>query len=367
MIGVIGGYGKVGLQTTRLLKEWGKFPLRIGGRNPEKARARFGDEFPQVEWTKVDVEDDESLETFLNGCELVINCAGPSYRTSARVAQMCISKGCHCIDAGMGKNLKISDGSPHDTAIIYDAGATPGLSGLLPRWLAGSFDKVDHLSVYVGALGRFTTSGAEDYLIGVLDETNNEPLAAWRNGVKCSSVLTRKSGISLPFFPREVTVYPYFDAEAEFVAKVLSLRDGEWYIAVDGEHGSAALEEARAYFHSDPAGAVERLCLASRLDSAGRQTYVNFLVQLDGVKHAMPITHTLVLQANEISILSGSVAAIAGIALLEGEIPINIGSLATIPYPDVVIARLRDTQNVSQFKIFDCGIDGLLQTVEGEV
>ncbi len=367
MIGIIGGYGKVGLQTTRLLKEWEKFPLRIGGRNAEEAQIRFADEFPQAEWVRVDVEDDKSLETFLNGCELVINCAGPSHRTSARVAQMCISKGCHCIDVGMGKNLKISDGSPHDTAIIYDAGATPGLSGLLPRWLAGSFDKVDHLSVYVGALGRFTASGAEDYLIGVLDETNNEPLAAWRNGTKCSSVLTRKSGINLPFFPREVTVYPHIDVEAEFVAKALSLRNGKWYIAVDGEHGSAALEEARAYFHSDPAGAVERLCLASQLDLAGRQTYANFLIQLDGTKHGTPLMRTLILQANGLSTLSGSVAAITSIALLEGEIPVNVGSLASIPNPGVIITWLQDVDAVNQLRVFDCSIDELLQSVEGEI
>jgi len=366
MIGIIGGYGKVGLQAARLLKEWGKFPLRIGGRNPEEARIRLVDEFPQVEWVKVDIENDKGLETFLNGCELLVNCAGPSHRTTARVAQMCLSNGCHHIDAGVEKSLEMMRETPQNTAVLYAAGAIPGLSGLLPRWLANSFDTVDHLIAYTGALDRFTASGAEDYLVGVLDEAN-ESLAAWQNGVRCSSALTRKSRVTLPFFPREVAVYPYFDAEAEFVASALSLRDGEWYIAVDGDHMSAALEGVRAQFHSDAAGAIERLCLATELDTVGRQTYINFLVQLDGVKHGMSLTRTVVLQANGTSVLAGSVAAVAGIALLEGEIPVGVRPVATIPDSDKVITRLRDTQIISQLKIFDCSIGELLQVAEGEI
>jgi hypothetical protein len=366
MIGILGGYGKVGLQAARVLKGWGNPSLRIGGRNPEKVQNKIINEFPDAEWVKVDIENDDSLKNFITDCELIVNCAGPSHRITARAAQMCLSYGCHHIDAGEGKNIERMHKSSQRTAAFYGAGAIPGLSGLLPRWLANSFDNVKNLIAYTGGLDQFTLSGAEDYLFGVFDEAK-EPLAAWKNGACCSSSLNRRSGVALPFFPHEVNLQPYFDTETEFVAKSLSLRNGEWYLAVDGEHTSAALEGISAQFHADAKAAIKHLCLATELDAAGRQTYLNYLVQLEGVKQGKSLTRTLVLQTMGTSVLTGSVAAVTGIALLEGELPVNVGPIAAIPDPDKVIARLSETRIISRLKVFDCSINDLLQVVEGEI
>lgn len=363
MIGIIGGYGDVGLQAARMLKKWGKRPLRIGGRNPEEARTKLSDEFPHAEWVKVDIEDEKSMESFLHGCELIVNCAGPSHRTAGRVAGMCLSMGCHHVDAGIDEALAMMRGTPQSTSVLYAAGATPGLSGLLPRWLAASFDKVDSMIYYTGALDRFTAAAAEDYLTGVAGK-DNEPLAAWKNGARRSAALRRKPGTILPFFPREVALYPYFDAETEFVATSLSLCDGEWYIAIDGEHVPPVLEEIRSLFLNDWKSAVKRLCTATELDAAGRQKYINFIIQLTGMKNGAGIIRTLVLQADRPSILTGSAVAAAGIAVLEGEIPFGVRPLAEIPEPAKVIARLGSTQYLN---IIEGSVDDLLQAVEGEV
>jgi hypothetical protein len=366
MIGILGGYGKVGLQAARVLKEWSKSPLRIGGRNPEKARNRFTNEFPDAEWVTVDIENDDSLKKFISDCELIVNCAGPSHRITTRVAQMCLSHGCHHIDAGEIKNTENMHKPSQGTAVFHGAGAIPGLSGLLPRWLAGSFDTVNNLIAYTGGLDQFTLSGAEDYLFGVLDEAR-APLAAWKDGACRSSALNRRSGVALPFFPREVNLQPYFDTETEFVAKSLSLRNGEWYLAIDGEHVSAALEGISAQFYADTTGATKRLCLASELDTAGRQTYLNFLVQLEGVRQGKSLTRTLVLQTGGTSVLAGSVAAVTGIALLEEELPVSVGPIAAIPNPDMVITRLSEARTINRLKVFDCSINDLLEVVEGEI
>ncbi|CQR73879.1 Saccharopine dehydrogenase [Sporomusa ovata DSM 2662] len=366
MIGIIGGYGDVGLQAARMLKEWGKQPLRLGGRNPETAQANLGDEFPQAEWVKVDIEDERSLESFLNGCKLIVNCAGPSHRTAARVAVMCLSKGCHHVDAGTGKNLEMMRGTPQSTVVLYAAGATPGLSGLLPRWLAKFFDQVDSMICYTGAFDRFTASAAEDYFAGI-SGNDNKPLAAWKNGACRSSALHRRSKTQLPFFSREVTLYPYFNAEAEFVAASLSLCDGEWYMAIDGTHVPSVLEEVCAQFLTDRQSAVKRLCTASELDLAGRRKYMNFIIQLNGIKNGTEITRTLVLQADSPSVLTGSVAAVAGIAILEGEMPSGVRPLAEIPDPDKVIARLNNTQFINRLIVLERSVDKLLQAVEGEI
>jgi hypothetical protein len=362
MIGILGGYGNVGLRAARVLTEWGNSRLRIGGRNPENARDHFKTQFSDAEWVTVDIENDDSLKNFVTGCELIVNCAGPSHRLTARVARMCLSHGCHHIDAGIVKDIEKMHTPSQSTAVFYGAGAIPGLSGLLPRWLANSFDTVENLTVYTGGLEQFTRSGAEDYLFGILDEAN-DPL----NSACSSPALNRRSQVTLPFFPREVSLQPYCDTETEFVAKSLSLRNGEWYLAVDGYHMWTALEGITAQFYADATGAIERLCLATELDTAGRQTYLNYLVQLEGAKQGKPLTRTLVLQAKGASEITGSVAAVTGIALLEGELPFNAGPVAAIPDPDKVITRLSEARLISRPQVFDCSINDLLQVVEGEI
>ncbi|SCM81457.1 Saccharopine dehydrogenase [uncultured Sporomusa sp.] len=367
MIGIIGGYGAVGLQTARMLQAWGRQPLRIGGRNSTMARTRFGSEFPQAEWFEVDVEDDRSMDLFLDGCSLIVNCSGPSWRTAARVAGMCLDRGCHHVDAGMDKEMAVMRKlSQNNTVVLYAAGATPGLSGLLPRQLAQAFDKVESLRYYTGALDNFTAAAAEDYLTGVVDK-DNQPLAAWKNGACRLGALSRKPGSRLPFLPREVTLYPYFDAEAEFVANALALRDGEWYIGVDGQHVPPVLDEVRSRFLTDRHDAIKRLCTAAELDAVGRRQYVVFIIELSGRKNGTGITRTLVLQADKPSRLTGSVAAAAAMAVLAGEIPAGIRPLAEIPVPDKVIEQLNKSKVISCLRVFESSVEQLLPVTEGEL
>lgn len=366
MIGIIGGYGDVGMQAARMLKAWGKQPLRIGGRNPELARLNYAQEFPQAEWMGIDIEDNRSVESFLNGCKLIVNCAGPSHRTAARVARISMEKGCHHVDAGIDKGLEAMRAIPQNTVVLYAAGATPGLSGLLPRWLAKSFDAVDSLLYYYGALDRFTATAAEDYLAGV-SSPDNRPLAAWKNGACQFAALSRKSGNKLPLFLREVTLYPYFDAEAEFVSTSLALRDGEWYIAVDGTHVPTILEGVRAQFLLDSKGAVNRLCTATELDSFGQHKYMNFIIQCAGFKDGVAITRTLLLQAGRPADLTGSVIASAAIVVLEGDIPAGVRPLAEIPDPVQVISRLSRAECISRLNVVEGSVEQLLHIVEGEI
>ncbi len=366
MIGVIGGYGDVGAQASRFLLEWGKRPLRIGGRSLEAAKAGLGDLFPQAEWRRADLEDTRSLESFMDGCELIINCTGPSWRSSARVAELALSRGCHLVDAGMDPGFERLRGGYRHTAVLYGAGATPGLSGLLPRWLARSFDSVQTMSYYSGALGRFTASAAEDYLAGATGK-DNEALTAWRDGGRRPAALSRKPGTTLPFFAREVTLYPYFDGEAEFVADALSLRDGEWHIAIDGERVPLVLEEVSAQFLTDRDSAVKRLCTATELDSAGRQPYFNMLVQLEGLVRGENITRTSVLRAESPAALTGAVVAAAGMVLAEGAIGPGVRPLAEIPEPDAVMKALSRMPAVCDLKVLEQSVNELLQNVEGEL
>ena len=278
---------------------------------------------------------------------------------------MCWSEnGCPCVDSGTDDKLETLQDKSGAAAVIHAAGAIPGLSGLLPRWLGASFDKVDSLISYTGMLDEFTAAAAEDYLAGVIED--NKPLAAWQNG-ECIVGVLRKQKAELPFFPREVNLYPYFDRETEFVAQSLGLHAGKWYLANEGSRVAALLEEISIQFLTDPKTAVERICQASKLDAAGREKYLRCIMQLDGLVNGIKTTRTLVLQAGNPSTVIGAATAAAGVAVLEGNVPAGVRPLAEFDQLNVVIDKLQQLGCLSMFKVFDLSIEQLLQPMEGEL
>lgn len=302
MIGVIGGYGAAGQYAVRVLSEYGS--LKIGSRNADPS---------------VDVRDADSLARFVDGCSLVVNCAGPSHELSAGVAEAAFRAGADYVDAG---DVVLDDVDTRGRAAVLSAGALPGLSGLLPRWLAAEFGGASRLTAYFGVFDRFTATGAEDYLQGVLSP-KNRPLGAWRNG---PSTVVRQPRISLPFFDQEVAAFPYLDDECVALARDLSLVEGTWYSVVAGQHLEAALDRAR---HLPLAEASSELCRASALDVAGRTPYVTFLVELDG--------RTCVIRAQGIAELTGTITGLAGLAVLCGEVPAGAHRAAAVLDPALVL------------------------------
>ena len=361
MIGILGGYGAVGGHAARLLARWGAGALRIGGRDDVRAK-QLAARLPHAEAVAVDIGDPASLAAFVRGCHLVVNCAGPAHRISQQVTFAALMAGAHLVDAGGGGQLDHVRTAVGERTALYDAGALPGLSGLLPRWVAAEhFDSVHALTAYTGVLDRFTATGADDYLDGVLDGAN-EPLAAWRDGARRSGALHRLTDHRLPYFVREVTVFPYLDAEAERLARDLSLTHGSWYTAVDGKHLATALAEARTAARAD---AVAALCRATALDTAGRTPYVTLLVQLDGVRAGRPATRTAVLRAPGIAQLTGAVTAVAALAVLRGEVPHGTHWADTALDPVTAVARLRDVPGVCDLRVHDTALHELTAVEEG--
>ncbi|OEV12822.1 saccharopine dehydrogenase NADP-binding domain-containing protein [Streptomyces nanshensis] len=366
MIGILGGYGDVGGYAARLLARWDAGPLRIGGRDAVRAEKFIANDLPatRAEAVAVDIDDAASLTAFVRGCSLVLHCAGPSHLTSQRVTYAALMAGAHLVDSGGGRLPERISTAVGERVALYEAGALPGLTGLLPRWLAARhFDRVEELTSYTAVLDRFTRTGAEDYLDGVLGE-ESEPLAAWRDGARRSGALTRLPGRQLPYVPRPVVAWPYLDGEGERLARHLSLTRGSWYTAIDGEHLTRALEAA----HSLPrADAVAGLRRATALDVAGRTPYLTLLVQLDGTAARQPATRTAVLKAPGISALTGAVTAVAALAVLRGEVARGAHRAEAALGATTAIERLTTEPGVCDLMTHDAAIGELIDTEEGSL
>ena len=338
MIGILGAFGATGSEVIRLLYQAGERTLRAGGRNPQptsRAQSCF-----------VDVSDAHSLMGFARGCRLIINCAAPSVRLSQQVANLLCAAGIPLVDAGgidCPAQLSYPAGKPASSA-IFAAGALPGLSGILPVWLGADMDKVTRLQCWFGIFDRFTPSGAEDYLDGVLRASAPVPPPP-----------RRQSNVTLPFFPRPVQLQPYDDEESRFVQMRTGVTQSRCYLALDGEHLARALDTARTRPRAE---AINRLVQASALDVAGRQPRVNFLIQADGVSKGNNITRTLLLKAPGISRLTAACAATSARWLLQHPEPV-VGLAAACIDSTTFMPLFTGEQTGIDIERFDCGIEQL--------
>ncbi|ROO60464.1 saccharopine dehydrogenase-like protein [Micromonospora sp. Llam0] len=326
MIGILGGYGDVGRFATLALHTAGAGPLRVGGRRPEIGR-RLLDGI-DASFTAVDHADDDAVRRFVTGCDVVLNCAGPAHRIGTRILDEAVRGGAAYVD--------VSDLAAVDVTgtVVLAAGLRPGLTGLLPRWLArAEFATVRRMSCYFGLRDRFTEVAADDY-VHASSGGGLHPLAAWRDGPR-ARVHTRRTDVEVPFFPEPAALLPYLDSEGESLASTLGLTAGDWFSVLCGPAVRAAFDRVHGLPRAD---AVAQLCRAARLDLVGREPFVLLLVEA----HGEPGIRTGVFRGRSNAELTGLTAALATVAVARGNVPPGVHHAADVLDPHAVVEGLRD-------------------------
>lgn len=365
-IAIVGGHGDVGAPTVRHLVSAGVGPLRIGGRDAASAErfvATLGGAAVDVQ--AVDVLREDTLRPFVRGARVVVNCAGPSRLVGDRVAVTALRAGADYVDAAGDDALHaLLDDAAYrrrGRVAVLSAGFQPGLTGLLPRWLAGrGFTTVTGLASYVGLLDRFTATAADDYLWGATEKVS-EPLAAWREGPR-SGVLCRRQDVDVPFFPERATVLPHLDREGQRLARSLGLVRGDWFTVVTGRHVLTAFNRAASL---DRREAADGLCRASMLDLAGRQPYACLVVELEGARDGAPMTRTAVLRGGGNADLTGAVAALATRAVDQGSVPGGRHFAAGVLDPTAIVKGLVDHGVIDAVTVLETSIAALTAVEEG--
>ncbi|MFG6201139.1 saccharopine dehydrogenase NADP-binding domain-containing protein [Nonomuraea sp. JJY05] len=401
MIGVLGGYGAVGGTVARLLaghgpraggRDAGHPDVRVGGRDGAAARRFVDAELGgHGEAWQVDALDAAELARFCAGCQVVVNCAGPSYLLRDRVARAAFAAGADYVDAAgdvaafarptgasAGAGTGAGGGMGGRTAVL-SAGMLPGLTGLVPRHLATLAQEAPipntreaptpntreaptpntreaptpnvreaptpdpfprsqpdepglRLDVYTGGLDRLTPAAAGDFLLAGQEE-RGAALAAWRDGARVARALAPVHDVQLPYFPGPVTAYPYLSAEAERVAVELGLAQARWYNVITGDGVLAA---------ASTAGQAADLTRAAELELAGRTPYYVLLFQLSG-PHG---TRTLALRTHDSYALTAAVAAHAAMAVLRGDVAAGLHHADAVLDPARVLADLEPVAKI---------------------
>ncbi len=357
-VAILGGAGAVGVGTLRALRRaMPELSLRLGGRRRELvARTCAAETGGTAEVVEVDLYDGSSLSSFCSGARIVVNCAGPSYQVLDRVAWAALAAGAHYVDPGGDEPVRdaLLDNWPSDLSAVLTAGMMPGLTGLLPRWLARThFDEPTSLRAYVGTMDRLTPAGAGDYLLS-LGGAFGEARAAWIDGRKVAKALEPLPHARIPFYSRAVDAYPYLSYESQMTARALELDRLEWYNVFDGgAHMMQALTRLQGAMsgQSELAPAAEELTKAAALDLFGRDPYQLMVFEMAGVLAGEPAEQTLVLRGRDTYALTGFLAAMAVVELWEERVTGGVHFAAEILDGDRTVDALTTVPEVTRFQV----------------
>jgi saccharopine dehydrogenase (NAD+, L-lysine-forming) len=155
---VVGGTGGMGQGVARdLIKQEEIKKVLLGdinidpGRVQEKLRAS-----EKVSLKRIDVNDHEGLVQTIRGADVVINCAGPFYKTAVAVAKAAVEAKVNyidiCDDYEAAEILFASeiDGAAKTAGItvLTGMGSDPGTNNVIVKWFADHLDRVDEIALF---------------------------------------------------------------------------------------------------------------------------------------------------------------------------------------------------------------------------
>ena len=138
-IGILGGTGEIGKRIVAMCG--GKYQVRASyhSRKPENSGS--------VAYMPVDLNDNSQLSCFMQGCDIVINCAGSSFMTGEKAAIAAAEAGAMYIDPfGAGFLADKLSAYADRSRFVLMSGCFPGMTGIMAEYLCRGFDKVDSIN-----------------------------------------------------------------------------------------------------------------------------------------------------------------------------------------------------------------------------
>ena len=155
---VVGGAGTMGQGVARdLIKQEKITKVTLGdivtdpNRLQEKLRAS-----DKVSLVKIDVNDHDGLVEAIKGNDVVVNTAGPFYKTAVAVARAAVEAGVNYIDICddyeavpiLFSSDIDEDAKKAGVTVLTGMGSDPGTNNVLVRWYANKLDKVEEIKLF---------------------------------------------------------------------------------------------------------------------------------------------------------------------------------------------------------------------------
>lgn len=155
-IGVVGSTGKVGRIVCDELKD--KYNIIKGSSNKDRVKDGY---------VYIDFNNEKSVDQFCRKCDIVVNCAGPTYIIQDKIAKFAHKNKAIYIDAFGGNVLEDKLKRLNEEGVyIISAGCLPGLSGVLVKELSKEdADNDTTISIYTGGLESGGKNACADIIL----------------------------------------------------------------------------------------------------------------------------------------------------------------------------------------------------------
>lgn len=223
-VGILGYSGKVGQIVVDILKE--KYLLKCGQRSISEDIYMNADDM--IEYCKIDIYNHEMLKEFCSDCDILINCTGPSYFTSCKIAEEIQKYETKFVDV-FGVTLLNNKRILSNLTGAIGAGNFPGFSAILVSWIAERYGRsIENLSIYAGGKESITTNACVDVLMSMVKNFGKTDRYIFNGSV---SINERKANESKLFniFGRKAYVNEYLTDEIYNAGIKYGIKELHWY------------------------------------------------------------------------------------------------------------------------------------------
>jgi hypothetical protein len=355
LIGVLGCGGEVGRVACEILQP--SCQIRGGQRHPPKPSKGNAD----FEWVPVDLYNSGALAEFCRGCAVVLNCAAPSYQIGHRVALEASRAGALYVDT-FGADLfeqSIAAQNGHtDGVFVISAGVFPGLSGMLPLWMAGQgFESVESLHAFAGGRELCSAGAGADLLLSTIAGFGI-PDAYWRDGAVVRDAEPLPEAQLLPGFRGEVIVRRFLNSETIRIAERLKLREVHWHSVSTDEQVVEAISKCCSRLTQNGGNdaletSVAELVAISSMVLDGRSPWYSMMIELQGALQGKVIRKRAILRSADSYRLSGVVAAVTVQSILQVKPADGLYWAFEIVNPDATIRNVLKSGAASSLDVVE--------------
>ncbi|WP_369354875.1 SDR family NAD(P)-dependent oxidoreductase [Streptomyces sp. cg2] len=314
---VLGASGAVGRACVRTLLGREDAHVVAAGRDlPRLARElrAYGAGSPDL--VRVDLDEPGSVDAALaepaGPVDVVVNCAGPSYRYSAAAAETALRHGARYVDAGGDQaviDATAAAAEKHGALAVFGAGVQPGLAGVAVRAVAARLadPATTEIHAHCGGVQPLSRAGLDEYLHAVRARTGH-PGKIYQRGAL--HTLPPDSGMAVPAaFPGTARAHVSLDEECRAAAEELGLAALWW----GNITGSAPIEQALSRALGQERTHTETLRAIDAAVSGARPYFRISLQGTSGHGTSGQITVRTVLHCADSYALTGAVAALAAL------------------------------------------------------
>lgn len=300
-IGILGGTGEIGSRVVTLLYK--EFSIKASYHRNAPDRT-----LENVEYYQVNIEREQEIQSFIEDCDIVINCAGASFLHGRIVAGIASENGTVYIDP-FGANCLEEKLVEHRerSVFVLSSGCFPGMTGILMSSLCDTLEKVDKLCGISIDKQIPSLYGTIDFILSGI-EGFGEAGCYYNRGKKIRDKICEKI---CDYESNELIVQKYYTTEIDRISKKYKVDTAIWYAPMLSEEITQIMQRAVwAYLASKDVDALREYAFQIR-EVVGRNSSTNQSCELnisaEGYVKGQKRKRNLVLKSTNSSDISASV------------------------------------------------------------